>query len=148
MSRLPALCHLSREELPLQSSAALPDCEYRYCWIRLKHACPNLWQLPRLRYLNLPVRVYREQKTKILKRKYEFTNIRADVRKQEAKSENLFLKMCNRYKVNFSRIIILVTNNQMCKKQMYLPFHRSRCFVQIQSGHMHFPRVRFTPVDG
>ena len=39
---IPALCHLSREELPLQSSAALPDCEYRYCWIRLKHACPNL----------------------------------------------------------------------------------------------------------
>lgn len=82
----------------------------------------------------------------------EFTNVRPDVRKWEAKSENLFLKMYNRciyiYKVNFPRIIILVTNNQMCKKQTYLPFRRSGYFVQIQSGHMHFPCVGFAPVDG
>lgn len=34
------------------------------------------------------------------------------------------------------------------KLRIYSPFRRSGCFVQIQSGHVHLPRVGFAPVDG
>jgi len=62
MPRLPALCHLSHGGPPRRSSTAPPDCACRCCWIRLKHACPDLSQPPRLRYLNLLARVYGEEK--------------------------------------------------------------------------------------